>query len=148
MLALPLAGQEDVLRLHVPVQKPRLMGRLERLCELGEDPERALGREPALAAEGVRQREALDQAHGQKERPLRLPRLVHGQQVRVVERGGEPRLAEEALSEAPLARKLGTDQLHCHLALERELGRLVDDAHPSPAEQRLDPEAAEKGARS
>ena len=64
----------------------------------------------------------------------------------MVDRGGEPRLAQEALAEALVLGELGSEHLERDLAPERTVLGPVDDAHPAPPEQGLDPVAGELGA--
>jgi hypothetical protein len=65
-------------------------------------------------------------------------RLVDRDDARVLERGGEPRLVEEAHPEALVLGQFGRDQLQRDRPPERQVGRSVDDAHPSAADHRLD----------
>ena len=65
----------------------------------------------------------------------------------MLERGREPRLAQEALPEGLVGGELGDDQLERHGALERELGRPVHDPHPAATDELLDPVARELGPR-
>src|SRR5947208_12422357 len=65
---------------------------------------------------------------------------------RVVERRGEPRLPQEALPEADVARELRRQQLQRDVALERKLVRAIDDAHASASEQRVDAVSGELGS--
>ncbi len=67
--------------------------RIECLGKLSDDPKRPLGLEPPLACEQTREVGALDVAHRDVQAPLCLPSLVDGDDVRVLERGGELRLA-------------------------------------------------------
>ncbi len=57
----------------------------------------------------------------------------------MVDRRREPRLGDEALAEARLARTLGGDELERDRPPERLLGRLVDDPHPAAADEPDDP---------
>ena len=84
-----------------------------------------------------------DVAHRDVELALVLAGVVDRDDVRMVERGGELRLAQEALSEAPVLGQLRCEQLEGDLAVERKVVGPVDDAHPAAAEQRLDPVAEE-----
>ena len=68
--------------------------------------------------------------------------------VRVVDRGGDHRLAPEALAEARVLGVLGQDQLEGDLALERELLGAVDDAHVAVADDLLDAAPGEDRARA
>ena len=64
----------------------------------------------------------------------------------MVDGGREPRLAQEALAERVVARELGSDELQRDRSVERELGRAVDDAHATAADDALDPVAGELGS--
>src|SRR5215208_25208 len=105
-------------------------------------------RQLALGVEQRPQVAALHEAHGEVELSVVLPRLVDGDHVRMVERRGEARLAEETGAEALVLRQLRRDQLERHGALERQVCRPVDDAHAAATDQRLDPVAGESRARS
>ena len=56
------------------------------------------------------------------------------------------RLAQEALAEGVVAGELGCDELERDGTIERELGRAVDDTHPTPADDVLDSIAGELGS--
>ena len=111
------------------------MGSVESAGYLGEDRERSLGRELALALEDRLQVAPLDVAHRQVELAVPLARLVDRDDVWVVERRREPRLLQKAGSEAFVLGQLGRDQLQSHWALERQIGRPVNDAHAAPADE-------------
>ena len=135
--------EQDVGGLDVAVHEATAVRRVERAGDLGEERERAVGGERQLGAQVV----ALDEAHRQIQLAVALARLVDRDHVRVVERGRELRLAQEAAAEALVAGELGSNQLQRHRALERDVERAVDDAHPAAADDRLDPVAAEHLAR-
>ena len=63
----------------------------------------------------------------------------------MLQRGGHPRLAQEALPERHVLGQLRREQLQRDVAVEREIVGAVDDAHPAAADQRLDPIAGELG---
>src|SRR4051812_36563183 len=65
----------------------------------------------------------------------------------MVDRGREPRLAQEALAKAGVERALGRDQLQRHRTVERDLRGKVDDAHAALAQEPLDPVPGEHRAR-
>ena len=56
------------------------------------------------------------------------------------------RLAQEPLAERLVLGQLRREQLERDLPLQPQVLGQVDDAHPAPAEQRLDPVAGELGA--
>jgi hypothetical protein len=64
----------------------------------------------------------------------------------MVERGGEPVLAQKPVPEALVLHELRCDQLEGDRAVELEIDRAVDDAHPATAEQALDPVPGEGAA--
>jgi hypothetical protein len=55
-------------------------------------------------------------------------------------------IAQKALAERVVARELGSDELQRYRPVERKLGRAVHDAHPTPADDALDPVAGELGS--
>ena len=56
----------------------------------------------------------------------------------MVERGRDPRLAQEALTEAAVLGELGRNDLQSDLATECQLLSTVNRAHPATADERLD----------
>ena len=64
----------------------------------------------------------------------------------MLERHGELRLAGEALVEALVERELGRDELQRDRPLQPQVVGAIDDAHPAPADQLLDPVAEEVGS--
>ena len=62
----------------------------------------------------------------------------------MVERGCDPRLAQEALAEALVLGELGRDHLERDLAPEALFAGTVDRAHPPAADERLDPVAGDR----
>ena len=61
----------------------------------------------------------------------------------MLQRGRNPRLGQKALAERHIVRELRREQLQCDVAIERQVVRPVDDAHPAAAHQRLDAIAGE-----
>ena len=137
-----VAGDQDVRGLDVAVHEPAGVGGVERGADLGDHLRRALRRERRERAQVV----AVDEAHREVEQPVLLARLEHRQDVGVIDRGGQPRLGDEALAEARLARPVGGDQLERDRAAERLVGRLVDDPHPAAADEPQDPVAGDDRA--
>ena len=73
VLCIRFLAEEDVRRLHVAVHEPRCMRRIERLGDLRDEADRALGIQPALAPEKLTQVDALHVAPS-RDRGRRLPR--------------------------------------------------------------------------
>ena len=81
------ARDQDVRWLHVTVDEPLLVGRVQRLRDLLEQGDRASWVECAFLREQVSQIGAVDVAHGQEERAVLFPSVEDRDDVRVVERG-------------------------------------------------------------
>ena len=110
------------------------------------DGERLVDRELPLAVEPLAQRLAPDVGHDIEEEPVGLAGVVQRQDVGVVERGGDPDLAGEAVGAEQRA-ELGPEHLDRHLAVVPEVVGQVDRRHAAPAELALDGVAAlQRGA--
>ena len=81
-------ADEDVLRLHIAVDQPRLVRRVERVGDVREDVERAVGVELARADQ-VAQPRAAHELHREEQADLALAGLVDRDDVRVIEPGLE-----------------------------------------------------------
>jgi hypothetical protein len=137
--------EEHVGRLHVAMHQAARMGRIEGARHLGEDPDR-LVRIEAAPLQSLLQVATFDVAHGDEQEVLSRPGLVDGDDVGMVDRGGELRLAKEAVTERLVLGEAGSEQLERDPPLEPQVLGQIDDAHAAEAEQRLDPVAGELGA--
>ena len=140
-------ADEDVRRLHVAVHEPARVRGIERRCDLRDDAERTAYRQPPLGDEQRLEVAPVDVLHRDVEHVVCLAGVVDRDDARVVERGGEPRLAEEPLAEVGLAERRG-EELQCGGAAEPHVLGAVDDARPAladrldeavPADLRVDP---------
>ncbi len=138
---------EDVRGLDVAMDEALLVRGVERFRDLGEDVERAPGLERPFLGHEAGEVRALDVAHGEIKEPVLIARLVDRDHVRVVEGGGDPRLAQEALAEALVLGELGRDHLEGDLAPESRFLGTVDRTHASAADERLDPVAGNRRPR-
>ncbi len=143
LLLAAAAAEQDVRRRHVTVDQPGTVGGIERGADVGDDPDRAPGNEVILAAQHRAQVDAVDEAHHEVEDAVLLAGVVHVDDVRVVHGGGDLRLAHEPLAELRVVGELRGDDLHRDAPSERELRRLVDDAHPAARGQPFETAAAE-----
>jgi hypothetical protein len=139
--------EQHVARLHVAMDEAALVRGVECARDLREHLDRPLGRELPVPLEGGTQVGALHVPHRQVELALVLARLVDRNHVRVVERGRELRLTEEALPEVGVLHQLGCDQLQRHRPLERGVMREIDHAHTAAPEERLNAIVRERCAR-
>ncbi len=91
---------------------------------------------------------AIDEAHRQEGRAVDLAGLVERDDVGVVDRGREVRLAVEAGPEVGVLRQLVGQQLEGHLAAQLALLGEVDDTHATAAQDPLDAIRPEVGAQA
>ena len=87
--------QDDVGRLQIAMDDPFLVRGLERLGDLTGDGER-LGDRQRSSTQAIGQRRSLDQFEDQRRDAVRFFETVDRADVRVIERGEEPRFAREA----------------------------------------------------
>ena len=137
--------EQHVGGLHVAMHEAARMGRIQRDRDLREDADR-VRRVQAAALQALLQVTPLDVAHGDEEEALGRPGLVDRDDVRMVDRCGQLRLAQEAVAERLVLGEAGSEQLERNPPLEPQILGQVDDAHPAEAQQRLDPIAGELGA--
>ncbi len=91
--------EQHVGWLHVAVHETARVSRIQGARHLRDDPDRVRGVQPAVL-EALFQVTPLDEAHrDEQEIVLRRPGLVDRDDVRMVDRRGELRLAQEALTE-------------------------------------------------
>ena len=64
----------------------------------------------------------------------------------MVDRRGQLRLTQEAVTERFVLGEAGSEQLQRNVPLEPQILGQVDDAHAAEAQQRLDPVAGDLGA--
>ena len=136
---------EDVSRLHVAMDEATLVRRVEGVCDLADEPDRALPRKRPVVDQAAEVGSS-DEPGCEEELAVRLSRCVDREDAGVVDGGGQPRFAQEPLAEGVVAGELGCDELQRDRPIERELGRAVDDAHPTAADDALDPVAGELGS--
>ena len=132
-----IGGDEDVLRLDVPVDQPTVVRRVERIADLVQDSDGASHGKLAARDQILEVRSA-DQPHREEEAALALTCLVHGDDMRMLECGLEQSLTPEALPKVGVLAQFGRDDLERHRPVEGELRRLVDGAHASLPDQRVD----------
>ena len=140
-------GDQDVGGLDVAVHQAARMGGVEGVGDAGHDPGRPPGRDLAALGDQVLQARALHVPHGDEEAALVVAGAVDRDDVRVLETGGDHRLAHEQLAETGVAGALGRDQLQGDLAPQLGVARAVDDAHAAPAREALDEVAGDDGPR-
>ena len=137
--------EQHVRGLHVAMHETARMGGIQGARHLRDDAGR-VRRVQTAALQALLQVTPLDVAHGDEEEVLGRPGLVDRDDVRMVDRGGQLRLAQEAVTERLVLGEAGGQQLERNPPLEPQILGQVDDAHAAEAQQRLDPVAGELGA--
>ncbi|MNY02582.1 hypothetical protein D3C86_1351560 [compost metagenome] len=134
----PGLGEHDVVGLDVAVDDPRLVRVVEGRADLDRDVHHLLDREGGLLLQEVAEALALEQLHGHVVAIAVLAVVVDRDDVGMAHARGGHGLAPEALHGVlflDLGQGVGEQQLlDGDRAPESGVGRLVDDAHPSPAE--------------
>ena len=115
--------------------------------DLDADVERAARRETPVLDE-LAERLAFDQLHRDEEVSVGGPDVVHGDDVRVIERRGRARLLLEAGAPLGVLGKSRREDLDRHLAAETGIARLVDFSHASGAERSNDFVGSESRSRA
>ena len=132
-----VAGEQQVLGLDVAVDHAVPVGVLERPGGLGGDPERLVHRQLPLPPEPVAERLALDERHGEPELAGGLARVVDGEDVRVLQPGGELDLALEALG-AERVGQVGVQHLERDRPVVPQVLGEEDRGHAAPPELALE----------
>ena len=110
-------AEQHVGRLHVTVDQPGGVGRIERGRDLADNGARARRVHRAGLAEQRPNVAAADIAHCDEQDAVRLARLEDRDHVRMVNGGSGPRLADEPLPERLIAGDLGRQDLQRHPAV-------------------------------
>ena len=131
ILTLPSGGHHHVLGLHVAVDDPAA----RRVLEPGEEPLE----HPADLGEGHLpdqrpERPALDVLHRDVGRPLVLEVVVHRDDVRMAERAGHARLAQEPLGEGLVGRVERGELLQRNEPVEVGLTGEIHGRHAAPTD--------------
>ncbi len=108
--------QQDILWLDVPMHDPVAVGVTECARHLYDDAEGVLLRELLLTTEAIAQRLSLHERHDVVQKTLRLPRVVKGQDMRMLQPRGDFDFARKAFR-ADLRRELWVDDFNRDLAV-------------------------------
>ncbi len=125
-----ILGDEDVLRLEIPVDDAAGVGCGQTVGDLDRDLDRPPRGEVRLP-QPLPKAAAAQQLRHDVGHPLVLADVIDGEDVRVVQRTGGPRLAFEARDPARITGCGRRQRLDRHLAVEPRVVRLPDLAHPT-----------------
>ena len=140
------AVEQDVRRLDVAVHETARVRGVERCGDLRADGDRPGRLERALRSEQRAKVGAVHEPHREIDTAVDVAGVVDRDDVRVLERHHELRLARESLAEAIVARQGRRHQLERDRSLQAQVVGPVHDAHPAAADQLLDPVPEEVGA--
>ena len=135
--------EQDVLRLDVAVDDAFVVGELERLADLRDDRQRLLGRQPPGLLD-LAQVAAVHEFHHQVMQRARLPEIMHGDDVRMVQAGQGAGFAVEPLGKAGVACCGRRQDLQRHQPVQGRLPGLIDRAHAALADELKDFELGEQ----
>src|SRR5438445_7473172 len=120
------------------MHEPSFVCGVERVPDLCDERERAVGGKRALRSQKRLQVGAGDIAHSDVEQAFELARFVDGHDIRMIERRCELRLTQEPLAEPFVLRELRRKELQRDVALQALIVGAVDHAHPTASEYTLE----------
>ena len=142
---MPVAGEEDVLRLEVAMDDAALVRRGQPARELRAEVERAARRDGPFANPRA-QRLAFQQLGDDVALLAFDADVVDGQNVGMVEHPRRPRLLLEPSQRLGVVDQRARQHLDRHVALQPRVLRTVDLAHPARPDRRNDFVMTELGA--
>src|ERR1044071_4559502 len=110
MPAVGLLGDQDVPRLHIPMDKAEVMCGVECFSDLADEVDGARRLESSLLLEQTAKVRAVDVRHRQVEGTVRFTRIDRADDVRVVEARRELGFTEKATAKPLVPRELGHEQ--------------------------------------
>ena len=128
----PAVGHHDVGRLQVPVDDASFVRGGQRVCRLNRVVQRIFQAEP-LAADQLIEGLPGDELHRNEVDPVFGGDVVDGDDAGVVQRRRGLGFTGETAPPLGVADRLGAQGLDRHKAVQMGVARLVDNAHPSPA---------------
>jgi GAF domain-containing protein len=134
-----VGGDEDVVRLDVPVDDPVAVREAKGLEQLLGVADRRADRERAAGHDQLLEAAPLDHLHGDVVRALGLAAVVDGDDVRMGEARRRLRLAPEALDEEVVVRVAVVEDLDRDAAAELLVLGQVDVRHAPGAQLPEDP---------
>ncbi len=130
----PLFVEEDVLGFDVAMDDAFVVRELERFADLRDDRQGLLGRKPAGALD-LPQVPAVHKFHHQVVQGAGLPKIMHRDDVRVVQAGQGAGFAVEPFGKASVARCGRRQNLQRDQPIQGRLARLIDSPHAALADE-------------
>ena len=138
-----LDRDQDVGGLDVAMNQPAAVGGVERGGELLEQLDCPVRLDRPVLDQHLAQVGAGDVIHHEEQHPLVLAGVVDPDDVRVVQRRGDPHLALEPLAELLVLGQRGGEDLQRIDPVQRDIGDAVDQSHPATADEVVDPVTAD-----
>ena len=136
-LGLLLRRNDDVLRLDVAVDDVAPMRGQQRVGHVGGDRNREADVEGATP-EGLGKRFPFDVLHDDRSPSVGFDdHLVDGADVRMLERGGGPRLPDQPVPCRGVSGLVGRNELDGDVSIEGQVARQVDRSHPPGTEEAI-----------
>ena len=129
--------KENVLGFDIAVDDAAVMGVGQGSGDLTEDAHGVGNGQLALAPQAITERLAAHVGHDVEQEAVTAPGAQHGEDMRVLEMGGERHLALEPRG-ADFAGELRGQHLHDDVAFERAFGRHKEATHPAGGQLALD----------
>ena len=128
------AGHHDVLRFDVAVDDSGLAGNLQGAGNSPHDVNRHRQRGRPLAVQKLAQVQTMDVLLRDVMNPVLFSHSIDLDDARVIETRGRPRLTFETFPIRLVRNKVGAQDLHRHLTLQRRLFGQVDLGHPAASQ--------------
>ena len=139
----PRLGDDDVLRLQVPVQHAAFVRMGQRVGNLHGVIDQAIDRQADAGRDDAMERLAIDELHGEKRLAVVFADLVNRADVGMIHRGSRAGLAQQERAAASSSASAAAQDLDRDVAPELLVVGAIDLAHPAAAEQRGDPVRAQ-----
>jgi hypothetical protein len=139
-----LLQQHDVVGLEIAMDHADGVRGIERERDLVGDVERAVQLDRAVFFDQILERLALEELHHEVDRPFGQDAEVGDvDDVRMIDRGRGARFAQEAMDRLLVARELRVQHFHRDRLLDVDVLALIDGAHPTAAEDLVEPVVAD-----
>ena len=125
--------EQQVLRLDVAVDDAPVVGELQCVTERRHDGQRLLRRE-LPRAQKLAQVQAVHKFHEQVIKPARLPEVINGDDVRMVQRRQRLRLPRETFGKFRVAHAFRREKFQCDETVQGLLSCLVNHTHAAATE--------------
>ena len=143
-----LDRDHDVSRLDVSMYEPAAVRGVERGSKLVEQVDCAVGIERPLLDQDLAQVGPGDEVHHKEQHSVLLAGIVDSDDVRMVQRRGDPHLPLEPLAEPLILGQPGRQHLQRVNPVQRDVRGAVHEPHAATPDELVDPVATDDRAAS